>query len=188
VIGGAAAAFGLIAAMAIGSKMKPRSSAPEAPPPAVAAAQPVMQLRPVPVTAGPDEKKPETVRFSVKAEPASATLLLDGKRLESNPFQADPSRDSRSHVLRVSAPGYFAVERSVNFARDLNLIITLRPVPPGPPSRPAPPARVSKRSDDNEPAPAPRAEPKELEPGADLQKQDAPRAGRRIDERDPYSR
>jgi serine/threonine-protein kinase len=178
---GAAAAFGLVAAMAVGSRMKARPSAPAAPP--AAAAEQVVQLRPVPVTSGSDDKKPaETIRFSVKAEPASATLLLDGKKLSGNPFQADPSRDSRAHLLRVSAPGYFPVERSVNFSRDLNLIISLRPVPP------APPARISKRADDSEPAPAPRAEPKELEPGADLQKQDAPRAGRRIDEKDPYGR
>jgi hypothetical protein len=123
----------------------------------------------------------ETVRFSVKAEPGSAIVLLDGKKLATNPFQADPLRDSRSHLLRISAPGFFPVERNIDFSRDLNLIISLRGMPPSPP-------RTSKRADDSDVASSPRAEPKEVEPGADLQRQEAPRTGRRIDEQDPYSR
>jgi hypothetical protein len=61
--------------------------------------------------------------------------------------------------------------------------VSLRPAPAAPA---APPPRAPKRPDDNAP-PAPRAEPKDIEPGADL-RQEAPRSGRRIDENDPYAR
>jgi len=121
----------------------------------------------------------ETVRFSVKVEPVSATLVFDGKKLPTNPFQTDPLRDSRSHVLRMSAPGFFPVERTVNFLHDVNLVISLRPTPT---------PRTLKQADDSDIPSGARTEPKEVEPGADLQHQEAPRTGRHIDETDPYGR
>jgi len=124
----------------------------------------------------------ETIRLSVRAEPGGATLQLDGKKLVGNPFQGDMLREARgSHLVRVSAPGYFPVERTVSFARDLNVVVTLRPVP-GPPPRP------SRKNDDPDPPAAPRAETKDLEPGAELTRPDAARSGRRIDEKDPYGK
>jgi serine/threonine-protein kinase len=124
----------------------------------------------------------EMIRFSVRAEPGAAMLQLDGKKLAGNPFQSDMQREARgTHTVRVTAPGYFPVERSVSFARDINVVIALRPVPAAPP-------RAARRNDDPDPPPAPRAETKELEPGAELQRPDAARSGRRIDEKDPYGR
>ncbi len=124
----------------------------------------------------------ETIRLSVRAEPGGATLQLDGKKLVGNPFQGDMLREARgSHLVRVSAPGYFPVERTVSFGRDLNVVVTLRPVP-------APPARPSRKNDDPDPQAAPRAEAKDLEPGAELARPDAARSGRRIDEKDPYGK
>jgi hypothetical protein len=105
---------------------------------------------------------------------------LDGKKLDANPFQGELPRDLRgAHVFRATAPGYYTVERSLNLARDFNLSIAMRAIPAV--------GRPQKRVEEPA-APPSRVEPKEIEPGADLQRREPPRSGRHIDEKDPYGR
>jgi serine/threonine-protein kinase len=184
-----AGALALIVLVAVVSRVRGRAAATAVTQPVIAAMTPqAAEAKPAQVAAAaPVEARApqtaDTIRLSIKVEPYSATLQLDGKKLGANPFQADVQREGRgSHLLRATAPGYFPVERTINLGRDVNVIINLRPAP----GAPAAPVRAQRRNDDDTP-PAPRAEPKELEPGADL-RQDAPRSGRRIDEKDPYAR
>jgi serine/threonine-protein kinase len=185
----AAGALALIVLVAVVSRVRGRSAATAVAQPVIAAVTPqAAEAKPPPATAVADDRsrspQADTIRLSIKVEPFSAALQLDGKKLGANPFQADVQREPRgSHLLRATAPGYFPVERTINLGRDVNVIINLRPAPPAP-AGPAP--RAQRRNDDDS-TPAPRAEPKEIEPGADL-RQDAPRSGRRIDEKDPYAR
>ena len=184
----AGSAVALIVVVAVASRVRGRSSATALSQPVIAAVTPhVAEAKPAPAGAVVEDRprppQPDTIRLSIRVEPASATLHLDGRKLDANPFQADVQREPRgSHWLRASAAGHYPVERTLNLARDVNVIINLRPVPAG---AAAPPPRAQKRGDDS--PPASRAEPKDIEPGADL-RQEAPRSGRRIDEKDPYAR
>jgi serine/threonine protein kinase len=181
----AGSALALVVFVAVVSRVRAKASAAASQPVIAAVTPQVIDARPA--TPGIDDRSrgalADTIRLSIKVEPTSATLLLDGRKLAGNPFQADVQREAQgSHLLRATAPGYFPVERTINLARDVNVIVNLRPVPAAPA---APPPRAPKRADDSPPPPRP--EPKDIEPGADL-RQEAPRSGRRIDEKDPYAR
>jgi serine/threonine-protein kinase len=74
-------------------------------------------------------EKPDTIRLSIKVEPSSATLELDGFTLDANPFRGEVRRAATgSHLLRAVAPGYYPFERSISLARDVNMIFALRPL------------------------------------------------------------
>jgi serine/threonine-protein kinase len=184
----ATAAATLILVVALVSRMRGKTNAAPAAAPAIAVVAPqVVEAKPAPPTTPPDDRarsvQADTIRLSIKVEPATATLQLDGRKLAGNPYQAEVPREPRgSHLLRAAAPGHYPMERTVNLARDVNVIVTLRPMPVAP----APAPRAQRRAENDAP-PAARAEPKDLEPGADL-RQEAPRSGRRIDEKDPYAR
>jgi serine/threonine-protein kinase len=188
----AGVALALIVLVAVVSRMraKAKANAAAAAPVVAAMTSKVSEPKPLPAPPVADDRSragaADTIRFSIRVEPPSATLVLDGKKLGTNPFQAEVQREPRgSHLLRATAPGYSPVERTINFARDINVIVSLRP---GPAALAAPASRAPKRADDDAPAPrAERAEPKEIEPGVDL-RQEGPRSGRRIDEKDPYAK
>jgi serine/threonine-protein kinase len=193
----AAGFVGAFAALALLSEVRGRGNAASLTEPVAAAMTPVVaEAKPAPAVVAPavvapavvaaDDRapplqKPDTIRLSIKVGPSSATLELDGRKLNANPFRGEVQRATTgSHLLRALAPGYLPFERPVNLARDVNLIFSLRPI-----TVPAP--RAQKRADDAGSHPAPRGKVKEIEPGADLKRGDAPRSGRRIDEQDPYA-
>jgi hypothetical protein len=184
----AGSAGALVVLAAIVTRVRGRTNGPPVAAPAIAVVTPqVADAKPAAPAAPADERPKlvqiDTIRLSIKVEPPSATLQLDGRKLAGNPFQADLQREPRgSHLLRATAPGYYPMERTINLARDVNVIVNLRPMP----AVPAPAPRAQRRADNDSP-PAPRAEPRDFEPGADL-RQEAPRSGRRIDEKDPYAR
>jgi len=70
-----------------------------------------------------------TIDLSISAEPATATLFLDGTRLDSNPFQADVQANGEMHRLRATAEGFVDHEQLIVFDRDRRLNIVLEEAP-----------------------------------------------------------
>jgi hypothetical protein len=65
------------------------------------------------------------VDLAITATPSEATLTLDGVALGVNPYRGKIARDGRLRVVRASAPGYAAAERSVRMDADVGLELTL---------------------------------------------------------------
>ncbi len=65
------------------------------------------------------------VQLRISAEPANAELLLDGAKLEGNPFHGQLNKDSALHRLEVRAPGRKSDVRMIHLDHDLQLHIEL---------------------------------------------------------------
>jgi hypothetical protein len=79
--------------------------------------------------------------LSISVTPASAALHLDGQPLGSGNFAQALAPDQLEHELRAEAPGYEPLRRSLRLDRDLELKLTLQPLPEAaePPTLPAAP-------------------------------------------------
>ena len=104
---------------------------------------------------------PATIRVSISAMPANATLLLDGAVVQ-NPHRAEVAKDGSQHTLTVSARGHAAETRSVTYDGPRDIVVTLR-------------AAVAAAG----PTPSP-------VPDVDLTSSKAKRPKRTVDEKDPY--
>jgi len=85
-----------------------------------------------PATASPAPERAAlaTVRFEVVVQPADARLTLDDKPLGANPFVGQFVRDSASHQLTASAPGYESSVQMVTLDRDASFRLSLARVTP----------------------------------------------------------
>jgi TonB family protein len=72
----------------------------------------------LPVPSGPMHGDRNFITLRVKADPPSAVISVDGVKVSSNPGQANLSRDTAEHVVRATAPGYKAEEKSVKYDED----------------------------------------------------------------------
>jgi serine/threonine-protein kinase len=61
------------------------------------------------------------------ARPAHARLLLDGIPLKENPARLQRTPDDKRHVLRVEAPGYAPLVRTIELSRDVAKEFELTP-------------------------------------------------------------
>lgn len=80
----------------------------------------------------------QAVLLRVTAFPATATVFLDGKALPGNPCAESRPYDTKTHVLRVEAPGHQPLEQRIQLTSDLDLLLTLKSVtaaPTGTPTR-----------------------------------------------------
>lgn len=68
------------------------------------------------------------VTVSVSVSPADARLLLDGAPV-TNPFTTQRPSDKQLHDLVAEAPGFATLRRSVQFERDLTVVLALAPLP-----------------------------------------------------------
>jgi serine/threonine-protein kinase len=68
---------------------------------------------------------PALVKLELSAAPAGAELVLDGAKLEGNPFSGQLPRDASLHRLEVRAPGHKTEARMVRLDQDLSLRIEL---------------------------------------------------------------
>jgi len=68
---------------------------------------------------------PALVKLELSAAPASAELVLDGAKLDGNPFSGQLRRDATLHRLEVRAAGHKTEARMVRLDRDLALRIEL---------------------------------------------------------------
>lgn len=69
----------------------------------------------------------QLVKLELSAEPPGAELLLDGAKLEGNPFSGQLDRDSALHRLEVRAPGRRSEARMIRLDQDLTLHVALLP-------------------------------------------------------------
>jgi hypothetical protein len=88
--------------------------------PAAAAPPSVSNGRP-----GTGTPAPALVTLQLSAEPTSAELILDGAKLEGNPFSGQLPRDASLHRLEVRAPGRKSEARMVRLDQDLTLHVEL---------------------------------------------------------------
>src|SRR5205085_2542206 len=56
---------------------------------------------------------PALVNLQLSAEPSSSELILDGAKLEGNPFSGQLPKDASLHRLEVRAPGHKSEARMV---------------------------------------------------------------------------
>jgi hypothetical protein len=68
---------------------------------------------------------PALVKLELSAGPAGAELLLDGAKLEGNPFTGRLPRDSALHRFEARAPGRKSEARMLPLDRDLTLHLDL---------------------------------------------------------------
>jgi len=106
-----------------------------------AAAPPAAVTQPLPmrVTMAPTRVmhiQAETIRLTLRLDPAQARVSLDGKRVAKTPI--DLPRSVSTHVVRVEADGYAAQDLKVIATSDQTLVIQLKP-------RPRPTARRRRR-------------------------------------------
>jgi eukaryotic-like serine/threonine-protein kinase len=116
----AAAAVALVAGVAgaFATRLRPPVE-PARPASAVVAPTPfVNSATPLPAAA-------TLVQLRISAEPANAEILLDGAKLESNPFHGQLAKDSALHRLEVRAAGRRSDVRMIHLDQDLQLHIEL---------------------------------------------------------------
>ncbi|HSN97230.1 MAG TPA: serine/threonine-protein kinase, partial [Candidatus Nanopelagicales bacterium] len=104
----------------------------------------------------PPAPSPSGVDITLRFTPPHATVILDGARVEGNPFRGRFPRDGSAHQLEVRADGFRADRRVLAFDRDHDITIDL-PRDGAPGSAPA---------DSTEPAPAAPADSTEPAPAA----------------------
>jgi serine/threonine-protein kinase len=78
----------------------------------------------------------DTIMLSVGVTPSTAQIYIDGELMPSNPFIGRFLKAAGAHRLRAVAPGYQAKERTVSFADNVMIDLSLNAVP-----APAAPAR-----------------------------------------------
>jgi hypothetical protein len=93
----------------------------------------------------PSAPAPRQVELRITAFPEKAVIALDGTELENNPHSEVLEPSTETHEIRVTAPGYEPAVRSVTFAEDTNLVISLSALPTQAPepARTTPPVPVT---------------------------------------------
>jgi serine/threonine-protein kinase len=155
------------------TRFAPQSALSTTPPPGAA---------PAVESAADDASKQSGALITLKlsAEPANAELVLDGAKLEGNPFVGQLTKDSALHRLEVRAPGRRSDTRMISLDEDLTLHIELRSLataatPLGASSDTPSSAKAAVRRA-SEPAPAP----------GDFSHKQREQKARPIDNSDPY--
>jgi serine/threonine protein kinase len=109
-----------------------------------------------------DAPSAKQVSLDVSVTPVGASLLLDGRPLGSAPLQRSLVSDSELHELRVEAPGYQPRSQHIWLATNLELQLSLTPLPaaakPAPIAPPAEPP-IAKRPRPARPPPTPAPSP-----------------------------
>jgi hypothetical protein len=101
-----------------------------------AAAPPVTPAAVPPAAASGVRPAPEPIVVSIDAFPAGAKIFLDDVALATNPYEAEHPRDTRSHTIRIEAPGYKPQSSRVAFSGPVHAHVEL--VPLRGPTQPAP--------------------------------------------------
>jgi serine/threonine protein kinase len=183
-----AALVGVAALAGIGGRwLSSASSSAPAAQPAIAAAPSVSsETR----TAG--GAQPKLVTVKIAASPPDTEILLDGAKLDTNPFLGQLPKDASLHRLELRCVGRVTEARMIRLDQDLDLLIAL-PVDKTTPLKTgaAPVAAAwakpgSKRPSD---AAAPAAQtPPPAVPATPLPRRETPAPARPIDDSDPYAK
>lgn len=184
---GVAAAAGIGGRFLSGSEREPINTAPTA----VSGAGTV--------TAGTllNPAAPRLITLKIAASPPDTEILLDGARLEGNPFTGQFPKDQALRRLELRSAGRVSEARMIRFDQDLDLLIAL-PVDKSPAAprgasaavAATPAAAVGKSGGKrpvDAPTPAATPTPAPASPGG-LVRRDAAGNARPIDDSDPYSK
>ncbi|HYQ43619.1 MAG TPA: serine/threonine-protein kinase [Polyangiaceae bacterium] len=165
-----------------------RASA-SAPPSAVAAPAPSPELRAAPAAAG------KSVTLKIAASPPDTEILLDGAKLDSNPFVGQFPKDTTLHRLELRCFGRVTEARMIRLDQDLDLLIALPidksvPLKSGAAAAAGVAVKGGKRALEPLPAGALGATAAAPPLGAtpSLTHRDAPAPARPIDDSDPYAK
>ena len=126
---------------------------------------------------------PKLVTLKVAASPPDTEILLDGAKLDGNPFQGQFPKDPALHRLELRCFGRVSEARMIALDQDLDLLIALSvdKSSKGPPKPPAAKAGKSHPVEADLVAPgAAMASP--------LVHREAPSSARQIDDSDPYAK
>jgi serine/threonine-protein kinase len=133
------------------------------------------------------------ISIALSANPSTAVLLLDGRRI-SNPYRAVHGIDNSLHHLTVTLDGYQPIEKELSFEGSIEANFALSPLRTiAPPKKSvamtkAAPIPVKLRSG-NEPLSTERSTPSVVpQPGEDLRGTISSSKARDIEETDPYKR
>lgn len=80
-------------------------------------------------TASASARPPASILITVRAEPADARVEIDGKAVGGAETSLSVTRDTREHVVRISAAGHSPETRSLRFDRSQSLHIRLPRLP-----------------------------------------------------------
>jgi serine/threonine-protein kinase len=131
-----------------------------------------------------------TITVSIAANPESAELRLDGRRI-SNPYRAAHGQDRLPHHLTATATGYENREQELVFDRDVDATITLSPQPSESDKGSARSGKGISLAPAHLPtsSKSPTSNGSDLvQPGEDLRGSSGRAKPREIDETDPYKR
>jgi len=127
---------------------------------------------------------PKLVTLKIAASPVDTEILLDGAKLEGNPFNGQVPKDAGLHRLELRSIGRLSEARMIRLDQDLDLLIAL---PIDKASLPKPSGAVGARA-----KPAGKSTPEAATPGAStaapLTHRDTPTTARPIDDADPYAK
>jgi serine/threonine-protein kinase len=189
----------------------PAATVPPAPVPAVQPAPPPVAKPAEP----PSAPKQAMIDVEVRVTPGTATISIDGKNVEGNPFSSQFPSDEVMHRVRASAQGYVTKSSSVAFNANVTLDFSLERITPPPPpttarptpvrtpprvvqqARPTPPRQADPpRATETRPTDPPRADPTPPRvdpptPATTAPELVSPQGGnkpmRTIERKDPYS-
>jgi hypothetical protein len=119
----------------------PAHTPPPAPQPAPA--PPVVAKPTEPPPAPPTSPKANMIDVEIRVTPGTATISIDNKDVEGNPYSTQFPADDIMHRIRATAPGYVTKSSSVAFNANVTLDFSLERVPQAP--TPSPPPRTQVR-------------------------------------------
>ncbi len=176
---GVVALAGIAGRWLSGSERSPQTMQPSAAAAQVAAAEP----RRVSVA-------PKLVTVKISASPADTEILLDGAKLDTNPFSGQLPKDAALHRLELHSIGRVTEARMIRLDQDLDLLIAL-PVDKASPFKTSS-APVVAKSAGNKPRALDPLNPgtpaSAAPPGAAVTHRDSPAPARSIDDSDPYAK
>lgn len=132
----------------------------------------------------------ELVKLRVTVNPSDAEILLDGAKLDGNPFAGQFSKDQSSHRLEARADGRISEARIIKLDQDLDLLIALLPAAPRHAERQSRFARSGPLAAPGLPPPPAALDPKSPTAGAgsSLTRRTKTGDARPIDDADPYAK
>jgi len=163
------------------------SSAPAAQPTTVAAPIVSAETR----SAGAQQK---LITVKIAASPSDTEILLDGAKLDTNPFLGQFPKDAGLHRLELRCVGRVTEARMIRLDQDLDLLIALPVDKSNPLKTAAPPAAAawarpgSKRPSDAAAAAAATPAAPPVAPATPLTRRETPAPARPIDDSDPYAK
>lgn len=135
--------------------------------------------------------QPKLVTVKIAASPPDTEILLDGARLDTNPFVGQFAKDATLHRLELRCVGRVTEARMIRLDQDLDLLIALPIDKSSSLKVAAPPAAAAWTKTATKHAAvdaAPSVAPAPVAPATPLTRRETPAPARPIDDSDPYAK